>query len=559
MLRKLTTILSSRDKKYLLLLLFLSLLIALIETLGITAIMPYLKISADPQSIFQNQHLLYVYDLIGAKNEKEFLIFFGVSLIIFYIFRGVANTFYMHLLNHFAFSRYHLIVMRLFDNYLSMSYLSYTTKNSAFLTKMLVTEANNVTQVLKSALFLFSELLIVILLYVILLVVNFKITLVLTVIIGVKILLLTRTISTRIKKIGQTRYDKQQDFYRIIDESFGNFKFIKLISNQKRVKESLAEASWEFSKSNIMSGTLTVLPRHFLETFAFVILVAIMLYVTYRYNDITAIIPIISMYALALYRLLPSVNRILSSYNLMMFNYKSLDTVHHDVLLKGELNGGETIVFNSAIELEQVSFAYGNDDVLKNISLKITKGEKVAFIGPSGSGKSTLVDLLMSIHLAENGTIKIDGKSLDQSNVQSWRKKIGYIPQAVYLFDGSVAENIAFGAEYDETKIIEVLKKARIYDFLIKKQGIYTHIGQNGIQLSGGQKQRIAIARALYNDPEVLVLDEATSALDENVEKEIMDEIYHVSKEKTLLIIAHRLSTIQQCDRIIELENGEII
>jgi ABC-type multidrug transport system fused ATPase/permease subunit len=157
------------------------------------------------------------------------------------------------------------------------------------------------------------------------------------------------------------------------------------------------------------------------------------------------------------------------------------------------------------------------------------------------------------------GELLVYDTVIDQTNIRSWRKKIGYIPQSIYLFDASVAENVAFGSEPDNDKLIKVLKLAKIWNFLETKEGFYTRVGEGGIQLSGGQKQRIGIARALYNDPEVLVLDEATSSLDEETESQIMDEIYDVSGSKTLIVIAHRLSTVERCNRKMRIENGRIL
>ena len=206
-----------------------------------------------------------------------------------------------------------------------------------------------------------------------------------------------------------------------------------------------------------------------------------------------------------------------------------------------------------------MSFQYElNKPILKNINLSINKGDKIAFIGKSGSGKSTIVDIIIGLYKPTEGNIQIDDDLLNDDNIKQWRGKVGYIPQSVYLFDGSVGENIAFGNIYNEKKIIECLKSASIYDFLEEKEGLSTLVGEGGIMLSGGQKQRIAIARALYLEPEILVLDEATSALDDDTEAKIMDEIYHLCKDKTLIIIAHRLSTIDRCEYIYKIENGEI-
>ena len=190
------------------------------------------------------------------------------------------------------------------------------------------------------------------------------------------------------------------------------------------------------------------------------------------------------------------------------------------------------------------------------MTLTINKGEKIAFVGESGAGKSTLVDLIIGLHQPSEGQIVIDNKTLDVSNLQSWRSQIGYIPQQVYLFDGTIADNVCFGRELNRNLMEHVLKQANIFDFLQTKQGIKTLVGEGGVQLSGGQKQRVAIARALYGKPEILVLDEATSALDDKTEQRIMYEIYQASRDKTLIIIAHRLSTIVDCDKIYTIKNG---
>ena len=215
--------------------------------------------------------------------------------------------------------------------------------------------------------------------------------------------------------------------------------------------------------------------------------------------------------------------------------------------------------YSKKITIENLSFEYEESiPILKDINIEIKKGSKIAFIGESGSGKSTLVDIIIGLYKPQNGSIKSDNKILDNLNIKSWRSKVGYIPQSVYLFDGTVGENVAFGSKYDKEKIDEVLKKAKIYDFLNTKLGQDTLVGEGGILLSGGQKQRIAIARALYIDPEILVLDEATSALDDKTEKKIMNEIYDVSSDKTLIIIAHRLTTLERCEKIYKLSNGTI-
>ncbi|EJB0524342.1 ABC-type lipopolysaccharide transporter PglK, partial [Campylobacter jejuni] len=197
--------------------------------------------------------------------------------------------------------------------------------------------------------------------------------------------------------------------------------------------------------------------------------------------------------------------------------------------------------------------------LFKNLNLNIKKGEKIAFIGESGCGKSTLVDLIIGLLKPKEGQILIDEQELNANNTKNYRQKIGYIPQNIYLFNDSIAKNITFGDAVDEEKLNRVIKQANLEHFIKNlSQGVQTKVGDGGSNLSGGQKQRIAIARALYLEPEILVLDEATSALDTQSEAKIMDEIYKISKDKTMIIIAHRLSTITQCDKVYRLEHGKL-
>jgi ATP-binding cassette subfamily B protein/ATP-binding cassette subfamily C protein len=292
----------------------------------------------------------------------------------------------------------------------------------------------------------------------------------------------------------------------------------------------------------------------------FSLLVTAVIFILASYQDPSKVIPIISMYALALYRILPSVHRMLGNLNNIAYIHGALDILDKNVHQETENGGTAPLCFEKSIRLEDIIFRYTTGkDILNSISLEIKKGERVAFVGESGSGKSTLVDLIIGINKPDSGTIYIDGSALSDENIRTWRSKIGYIPQSIYLFDGTVAENVAFGSVHNETRIKQALQTANIWDFLSQKKGIYTIVGEGGIQLSGGQLQRIGIARALYDNPDVLVLDEATSALDTKTEAKIMDEIYSISKDKTLIIIAHRLSTVERCDRKIRIEEGRIV
>ena len=559
-LKKLLAITTRQEKKNFIILIFMSIFLSIIETVGISAIMPFITLASDPSKIVSNKYSKMVYDFFEFSTTTNFMIFFGLFLISFYIFRAIYSIFYNYILNKFAFGRFHAFAFRLFKNYTNLPYKRFVKRNSAELIKTILNEASNLSFYMQSLLLMFSEFFTVVLLYALLLLMDWKMTLVLTILLGAKVLFLLFFLKKRIEKEGTRRSTMQSKFYKILNETFGNFKIIKLIQNEEKLYSEFLSTSHGYAKANIVSNTLNQLPRLSLETIGFSVLIGIVVYVLFKYNDASFVLPIISMYALALYRILPALNRILSNYNALLFLSSSLDIVYSDLSYTPQTEGKDFIDFKNKIELTNVSFEYNkNKKVLENINIIINKGDKVAFVGESGSGKSTLVDLIIGLYKPLSGEIVIDDKKLTTDNVKSYRSKVGYIPQSIYLFDGTVGENVAFGYEYNKEKIIEVLKKANIYDFLSSKEGIDTLVGDGGIQLSGGQKQRIGIARALYSDPEILVLDEATSALDNETEAKIMDEIYETSQDKTLLIIAHRLSTIERCDRKIMLSNGKII
>ena len=559
-IKKLNSILTKRDKQYLLFLLFFSVLVSIVEVVGVGIIMPFIKVASDFNVVFENKYFKFFYDLFDFSSPLNFVVFFGAFLVFFYIFRSLFNLFYFYLLNRFSQGRYHLLAYRLFENYIGMHYIDFINRNSSHLVKTIVNEAGNLVQLISNLLFMMSEFFVVIFIYSMLLYVNWKMTLLLTLFLLINILTLKKVVSSRIKRAGIIRNQMQEKFYEIINSSFGNFKIIKLKGNDKEILDKFSQSSFGYAKANITNQTLAQVPRLFLEAIGFSLIAIIIIYLVLKYHsNIKAVLPLLSMFVLGLYRLMPSVNRIYTSYNQILFYFKSLEITHNDLIYEPEELGDEKIEFKKDIKLKDINFAYDKKNVLKDINLEIKKNEKVGIVGESGSGKSTLVDLIIGLYRAKSGKILIDNIELNEKNLKSWRRKIGYIPQSIYLLDGNIAQNVAFGEEIDENRVKEVLKMANILDFLESHhEGIYTKVGENGVKLSGGQKQRVAIARALYNNPEVLILDEATSALDNETEAKIMDEIYKVGSNKTMIIIAHRLSTLDRCDKIIDLKDGKI-
>jgi ATP-binding cassette subfamily B protein/ATP-binding cassette subfamily C protein len=541
------------------LLLVMTIGFSLIETLGISAIMPFISLASDP-GLLESGWYKKAFDFIGSKTPESFIIALGIGIIIFYLFRAVYSVFLTLFINRFSAAIYKYFSKITFRRFLFVSYRVYAQRNSAEIMNIIGGETSGVGKIILNVLQLCSELFTILLVYMLIILLNWKMTLIITAVLVTLVILFLSILTGISRTQGEKQIISSRNMNRSLKESLGNFKFVKLKGNEDSIIKNYDSAIDMRTKSEVISNVAGVIPKNILESIGFSFLIGVVVFILWLYHDASKVIPIISMYALAMYRILPSIHRLIQNVNNIAFNEKALENVHESLNQPVENEGEGVISFNNCISLNNVSFKYMTGaEILNGITLEIKKGEKIAFTGESGSGKSTLIDIITGIHKPISGNLYIDNIAVTDDNIRSWRKKIGYIPQSIYLFDGTVAENVSFGSKPDEEKIIKALQMANIWDFLCQKEGLHTRVGDGGIQLSGGQQQRIGIARALYDNPEVLVLDEATSALDTETEQKIMDEIYTVSANKTLIVIAHRLSTVERCNRKIRIENGRIV
>ncbi|EPS8491071.1 BC-type lipopolysaccharide transporter PglK [Campylobacter jejuni] len=560
MLKKLFFILSKEDKNFLFFLLVFSVFISFIETFAISLVMPFITLASDFSYFDRNKYLISLKEYLNIP-VFEIIVYFGVGLIVFYVFRALLNAYYFHLLARFSKGRYHVIAYKVFSKFLNINYEKFTQKNQSEILKSITGEVYNLSTMISSFLLLMSEIFVVLLLYALMLLINYKITLFLSIFMVLNAFILVKILSPIIKKAGVRREEAMKNFFEILNTNLNNFKFIKLKTKEDGVLSLFKAQSEAFSKANITNESVAAVPRIYLEGIGFCVLVFIVVFLVLKNeSDISGILSTISIFVLALYRLMPSANRIITSYHDLLYYHSSLDIIYQNLRQEEENLGEEKLSFNQELKIYNLSFSYeGKKYLFKNLNLNIKKGEKIAFIGESGCGKSTLVDLIIGLLKPKEGQILIDEQELNANNTKNYRQKIGYIPQNIYLFNDSIAKNITFGDAVDEEKLNRVIKQANLEHFIKNlSQGVQTKVGDGGSNLSGGQKQRIAIARALYLEPEILVLDEATSALDTQSEAKIMDEIYKISKDKTMIIIAHRLSTITQCDKVYRLEHGKL-
>ncbi|EAL1122568.1 ABC transporter ATP-binding protein [Campylobacter coli] len=560
MLKKIFFILSKEDKKFLFSLLLFSVFISFIESFAISLVMPFITLASDFSYFDKNKYLIQLKDYL-ALPVFEIIVYFGVVLIVFYVLRALLNSYYFHLLARFSKGRYHAIAYKVFAKFLNTDYENFTQKNQSEILKSITGEVYNLSTMISSFLLMMSEIFVVLLLYTLMLLVNYKITLFLSLFMIINAFILIKVLSPIVKKAGLKREEAMKNFFEILNTNLNNFKLIKLKTKEDGVLNLFKTQSEIFARANITNESVSAMPRIYLEGVGFCVLVFIVVFLVFKnQSDISGILATISIFVLALYRLMPSANRIITSYHDLLYYRSSLDIIYQILKQKEESLGEEKIDFDKELRLENLTFGYKDKkNLFTCLNLSIKKGEKIAFIGESGCGKSTLVDIIIGLLSPKEGRVLLDENELNMKNVKNYRQKIGYIPQNIYLFNDSIAKNISFGDEVDEEKLQRVIKQANLEHFVKNlPQRVQTKVGDGGSNLSGGQKQRIAIARALYLDPEILVLDEATSALDTESEARIMDEIYKISKDKTMIIIAHRLSTITRCDSIYRLENGKL-
>ncbi|HEA8164707.1 TPA: ATP-binding cassette domain-containing protein [Campylobacter coli] len=560
MLKKIFFILSKEDKKFLFSLLLFSVFISFIESFAISLVMPFITLASDFSYFDKNKYLIQLKDYL-ALPVFEIIVYFGVVLIVFYVLRALLNSYYFHLLARFSKGRYHAIAYKVFAKFLNTDYENFTQKNQSEILKSITGEVYNLSTMISSFLLMMSEIFVVLLLYTLMLLVNYKITLFLSLFMIINAFILIKVLSPIVKKAGLKREEAMKNFFEILNTNLNNFKLIKLKTKEDGVLNLFKTQSEIFARANITNESVSAMPRIYLEGVGFCVLVFIVVFLVFKnQSDISGILATISIFVLALYRLMPSANRIITSYHDLLYYRSSLDIIYQILKQKEESLGEEKIDFNKELRLDNLTFGYKDKkNLFTCLNLSIKKGKKIAFIGESGCGKSTLVDIIIGLLSPREGRVLLDENELNMKNVKNYRQKIGYIPQNIYLFNDSIAKNISFGDEVDEEKLQRVIKQANLEHFVKNlPQGVQTKVGDGGSNLSGGQKQRIAIARALYLDPEILVLDEATSALDTESEAKIMDEIYKISKDKTMIIIAHRLSTITRCDSIYRLENGKL-
>lgn len=538
-----------------------------LEVVGIGMIVPLINLLTNDAQTGHSSVLEPIFRVFNATSQTQMLLI-GLSIISFVVL--VKNLFFVFI----SFYRFNLtskirasIENQLFNKYINSSYDFHLKTNSSLILRNITSE---VDQVINNALIplisMSVEIFVVIGLTSLLMIIEPIASLFLLLFFGVCGITYTKTIGPFLTRYGYEQARQRTELVKSTSEVLGGVKEIKLLGREHYFQEIFRKNTDKASRLSVLSSTLQNLPLLLVEVWGILGLVLVILVMVFTEHQSNQIVSVLGLFVGASFRFLPSLNRILVAVNGLRHVGPSIETLSAEVLTNGNSRSDNQLKlhFRKSLEFQNVSFSYNRDSahVLNNVTFKIKSGEMLGILGPSGSGKSTFVDLLLGLLIPTKGKVLVDGNQVDLTK-STWMNIAGYVPQEIYLLDNSIRNNIAFGINPEsicENRISSVLQMAQLNEFVSSLPiGLETPVGERGSRLSGGQRQRIGIARALYNQPSLLVLDEATSALDSHTENEIVELLEKIKSGLTIVIISHKVSTLKYCDRLMSIQDGKIV
>jgi len=572
-LKLLYKLLSRDQRRKLLCLQALVVLMAFAEVAGVASIGPFMALVGDMSHLQGDGFLAQAYHQSGIETPQDFLFMIGVFVFVILTVAAVISILTVWKMSMFGAQIGAELSTRLYSHYMQQPWLFHAEGSSSQLTSLISQESNRITkQIIQPLMQMNAKGVMATVMAVVIFTFNPLVAIVGLTIFGLVYFLLFRIIRRRLASNGAIISQTNSQRFKLMNEGFGGIKDTLLLGRQADFNRRFERASRKLGKAQGFTSALSQAPRYLMELIAFgsVMLLVLYLLVVHQGN-LGEILPILSVYALAGFKLLPAFQLIYANLSQVKANLAAFDSLEKHLIDSRETNVvkpvGATgkLLLKNMIELDNVHLTYPGkqEKALKGLSLKIPVNKVIGLVGASGSGKSTAIDVLLGLLQPQCGGLKVDGIQLDERELRSWQNNVGFVPQSIFLADASIRENIAFGIpieEIDASRVENAAKMAHL-DELLKRlpDGLDSQVGERGVQISGGQRQRIGIARALYNDAEVLVLDEATSALDGITEKLVMDAIYDFSGKKTIIMIAHRLATVKQCDYIYLLDSGEVV
>ena len=571
-LKKLLYLLAPLERKRIIFLLLMLFTMALIDTIGVASILPFIGLLSNPDLIETNTILKNTFEFsskFGVENRQQFLFVFGVMVFIllisslsFKILAGYVQIYFSRMIEY-------SVSKRLLERYLKQPYSWFLNRHSADLGKFILSEANNMSEAINLALELIARIIFITILIALLFFIDPKLTLIVFFSLGGVYIIVFKFTRNFLTHIGEERLKANQSRFTIVSEAFGASKEIKVVGLEQTYINHFSDSAQTYAKHQVSGAVIGTLPRFILEAIAFGGMLLVILYLMDKTGTFANALPIIALYAFASYRLMPAIQQIYYSISQLRFLSPSIDTLYNEFknLKPFSLDKSQDVLLlNKAITLNNIHYQYPNASrtTLKNINLNIPAYTTVGFVGTTGSGKTTTADIILGLLEAQQGTLEVDGQVITNKNCRAWQRSIGYVPQHIYVIDDTISANIAFGISeknINQKAVEHAAKIANLHEFVTNElpNKYQTTVGERGIRLSGGQRQRIGIARALYHNPKVLILDEATSALDNLTEQAVMDAVNNLGNNITIIIIAHRLSTLKKCNIIFKFDKGELI
>lgn len=570
-LRKLNYILNRRQKIQLAFLFVAIAIGSFLELMGVTSVLPFIDVVMDPEMVKTDETYRFFYEMLNLPNVNYFIAVLAVAIIGVFVIKNVFVSFMYYMQYKWTFNNQAKLAGRLMECYLKQPYYFHVMHNSAELIRNINLDTVMMFHGILAVIQLLTEVCVCIVLGLYMLIKDKSITIGVGGFLVIFVLLFVKFFKRNLEETGQKDRKYSEEIVRWLQQSFGGIKETKVMGRERFFLEQFNQNYEMFAECERNYRFMQVAPKPVMEAVCVTGLLTVVALKLLNGTTSNYFISTIAVFAIAAFRLLPSFNRIANYLSVILFNksalnevYKDLKEIEHLEDMQFQKRADKELPLEKELRIEHLTFTYPEMDynVLDNVSFTIQKNTSVAFIGPSGAGKTTLADIILGALNPLKGNVYADQTDVFE-NLSRWHKSIGYIPQSIYLMDDTVKNNIAFGIaqeDIDEERIWNALERAQLKDFVEQMEfGLDTVIGESGIKLSGGQRQRIGIARALYNDPQILVLDEATSALDNETETAVMEAIESLAGSKTLIIIAHRLSTIRNCDVVYEVKDGRVV
>jgi ABC-type multidrug transport system fused ATPase/permease subunit len=573
LIRQLLYIFTPREKIEFAFLLCAMVLGALFETVSIGVVLPFIAVLKEPELLSKAGHLRPLLSTLDLSEPRKLFFILGSALIaLFAIKTGYLILLYRWLFRY-AMKKHVSLARELLAGYLRAPYTLHLQRNSADLIRVTIRSVEDFTNIfMVNLLTVLGELLVLGALASLLMIVEPLATFGALVVLGIPTALVYRSSQHGLAASGRIAEQSFGGMIQWAEQAISGVKEITITGRRSFFLDQHSYHVQRFADAARSLTFFTMAPRLVIDTLAVAAMVTIAAILLTRGEDLQSTLLLLGMFALAAVRLIPSTSRLSGALAQLRFRYASTEVIYQELLALRQPSDPlpgyaeeqvSPIPFRRAVVIEHLSYSYPGtrQPAIDDLSLEITKGHWVAFIGPTGAGKTTLADLILGLLVPSSGRILVDGRNL-RDNLAGWQRNIGYVPQSVYLIDDSIRRNVAFGVpeeEIDDERVWQALREAQVDHLVRSLPGeLNAIVGERGGRLSGGERQRLGIARALYRDPEVLVIDEATANLDPGTEAAIVEVVGGLKGKKTIIVIAHRLAFVRNCDCIYMLSQGRL-